>query len=244
MVEEQPDRRKSKPTFQRHAWDKYFYIIFAIAACALVFFAFGPTYYYRLLDSDTAITPIVHLHSVVFTAWMLLFLAQTILVEKGRTDLHVKLGMLGLVLAIGIVVVGYLTLVAGARTGYLGPGIERNTEFSKMFMIVPMRDLVWFIISFSLAIYYRNAPETHKRLMLLVFIGGLMPVVLARVQDPFSMLIALIFMFGPPIYDAFTRRRLHRVYMIGIPLLIVPTFFLQSIAGTDTWRSFADWLVG
>ena len=71
----------------------------------LVFLGFGPTYYFRLFASDAAITPIVHLHSIVFSTWMLLFLAQTILVEKGRTDLHIKLGMVGLILALAIIVI-------------------------------------------------------------------------------------------------------------------------------------------
>lgn len=244
MVAEQPDRSRSKVPFQRHVWDGYFYIVFAVAACALVFLGFGPTYYFRLFAADSTIPTIVHLHSIVFSAWMLLFLVQTILVEKGRTDLHVNLGMLGLILALAIIVIGYLTAVGGARTGYLGPGVPRNTEFSKFFMIVPMRDLVWFIISLALAIYYRNTPETHKRLMLLVFIGGLMPVALGRVADPFGMIIGLIFMFGPPIYDAFTRRRLHRVYMFGIPLLIVSSVVLEPLAGTEAWQSFADWATG
>lgn len=244
MAAEQPKRSGTKPPFQRHKWDSYFYIAFAIAACALVFFGFGPTYYFRLLSSDTSISPIVHLHSIVFSAWMLLYLAQTILVENGRADLHVRLGVVGIVLALGIVAVGYLTLVGGARTGYLGPGVERNTELSRMFMIVPMRDLVWFIGFLALAIYYRNTPETHKRLMLLVFIGGLMPVALARVPVGFSLAIGLVFMFAPIIYDAVSRKRLHLAYAVGIPLLLVSTIALGPLASTELWKHFADWIVG
>lgn len=244
MVAQQPGPSISRPAFERHAWDGYFYVIFAFASCALVFLGFGPTYYFRLFSADAVISPIVHLHSVIFSAWMLLFLAQTILVEKGRTDLHVKLGIVGLALALGIIVVGYVTVVEGARTGYLGPGTPRNTEFSRLFMIVPIRDLVWFIGSFALAIYYRKSSETHKRLMLLVFVGGLMPVVLARFAGPPAVIVGLVFTFAPPIYDAFTRRRLHRVYLVGIPLLFLSSFFLEMIAGTDAWRYFADRLVG
>jgi hypothetical protein len=244
MVAYSPQTVRSRPPFERHPWDKYFYIAFAAAACMLVFLSFGPTYFFRLASPGAEITTNVHLHAVVFSAWMLLFLAQTLLVETGRTDLHVRLGVLGVVLAVGIVVVGYITAVEGARTGYLGPGNERNLAFSRMFMIVPMRDLVWFTVSFALAIFYRNTPETHKRLMLLLFIGGLMPVALGRVPGILALLIGLVFSFGPIIYDAISRKRLHRVYAIGIPLLFVPTFFLQPLAETDVWQRFADWLVG
>lgn len=244
MVAEQPEAPKVTIPFQRHAWDKYFYLIFAVAACAVVFLGFGPTYYFRLLGTDTPTSTIVHLHAVVFSTWMLLFLVQTILVETGRTNLHKTLGMLGLLIAIGIVVVGYMTFVAGARTGYLGPGVERNLALSRLFMIVPMRDLVWFIGCFALAIYFRNSPETHKRLMLLLFVGGLLPVVLARIPQPLGMIVGFAFLLVPPIYDLLSRRRLHRVYWIGIPLFILSTIFIEPIAGTGLWKSFADWLVG
>ncbi len=244
MAVDQPIPSKLKTPFQRHKWDKYFYPLFAVAACALVLISFGPTYYFRLFSSDGSFSTLVHVHSLVFSAWMLLFLAQTILVENGRIDLHVMLGSLGLLLALAIVVVGYLTLVAGAQTGYLGPGVERNIEVSRMFMIVPMRDLVWFIACLALAIYYRNSPETHKRLMLLVFVGGLMPVALARVPAGFSLLIGLLFMFAPPLYDAVSRRRLHPVYAFGMPLIIVSSLLLGPLARTALWRNFADLIIG
>ncbi len=244
MELEQSKPLKVKRPFERHAWDKYFYLIFAFASCALVFFGFGPTYYFRLIDPNASVSTIVHLHAIVFSAWMLLFLVQTILVETGRTSLHKTFGLFGLLIAIGIVAVGYLTAVSGARTGYLGPGVERNLEFSKFFMVVPMRDLAWFIGSLALAIYFRNTPETHKRLMILLFVGGLMGVVLARVPGPISAVIGFAFLFIPPIYDIVTRRRLHRVYWIGIPVFILSTILTGMISETSAWKSFADWVVG
>ena len=41
----------------------------------------------------------MHLHSVVFSAWLLVFIAQTRLVAAQRVDLHMKLGVAAVVLA-------------------------------------------------------------------------------------------------------------------------------------------------
>ena len=80
--------------------------------------------------------------------------------------------------------------------------------------------------------------------MILLFVGGLMGVVLARVPGPISAVIGFAFLFIPPIYDIVTRRRLHRVYWIGIPVFILSTILTGMISETSAWKSFADWVVG
>jgi uncharacterized membrane protein YozB (DUF420 family) len=244
MDSEQTKPVKLKLPFQRHPWDRHFYLAFVIAACAVVLFGFGPTYYFRLLGSDAPISTIVHLHAIVFSLWMVLFLVQTILVEIGRVNLHKTLGMLGLLLAVAIVIIGFKTMIEGGRTGYLGPGVERNLEFSSLFMIVPLRDLVWFVGCLAMALFFRNTPETHKRLMILLFVGGLLGVVLARVPGPLNSMVGFAFLLIPPIYDMVTRRRIHLVYWIGIPIFIMSTILAGVIGETAAWKSFADWLVG
>ena len=66
----------------------------AIAAVATVFFGFAPTYYLKSF-THTAVYPtglpvspslpaLVHVHALVFTAWILLFLVQTTLIAADR----------------------------------------------------------------------------------------------------------------------------------------------------------------
>jgi hypothetical protein len=46
------------------------------------------TYYFRFLTDLPPLTTLVQLHGAVFTAWLLVFVAQTRLVAARRVDLH------------------------------------------------------------------------------------------------------------------------------------------------------------
>ena len=57
-----------------------FYIGIALAIAITVFAGFAPTYYLRAYYQSTPLDGVRHLHGVVFTAWVLLFLVQSTLV--------------------------------------------------------------------------------------------------------------------------------------------------------------------
>src|SRR5687767_15519245 len=93
----------------------------AVAAAATVFFGFAPTYYLKSF-THTAVYPtglpvspslpaLVHVHALVFTAWILLFLVQTALIAADRPRLHRRLGVAGAVLAFVMVIVGVMTAI-------------------------------------------------------------------------------------------------------------------------------------
>lgn len=49
--------------------------------------------------------PIIHLHAAVFTSWLVVLVIQTTLVLRGRTAVHRRLGVAGVVLAALMLVV-------------------------------------------------------------------------------------------------------------------------------------------
>jgi hypothetical protein len=86
-----------------------FYRHFAIALSLFVIVGFSRTYYLRFLSDLPPLETLVHLHGLVFSAWLLVFIAQTRLVAARRVDLHMKLGIAAMVLAVVIVVVSFAT---------------------------------------------------------------------------------------------------------------------------------------
>ena len=106
--------------------DDVFFGAMALASALTVFGGFARTYYLKAWTGTTALQPLVHVHAIVFTAWIMLFVTQTLLVAKNRTDLHKRLGAIGGVLAVVMVVLGYLTSIA-ARTTRLHRPISRGT---------------------------------------------------------------------------------------------------------------------
>src|SRR5438128_658045 len=98
-----------------------FYRQMAIALSLFVFIGFSQTYYLRFLSDLPPLDTLVHLHSVVFTAWLLVFIVQTRLVAAHRVDLHMKLGIAALALAVLIVLISFATTAVKATIPRIHP---------------------------------------------------------------------------------------------------------------------------
>ncbi len=74
-----------------------FYLAFSFSLIAVVFIGFARTYYLSAFFSERTrvLTWLLHLHGAVFSAWFVLLLVQIILVARGRTDLHRRVGVAG-----------------------------------------------------------------------------------------------------------------------------------------------------
>jgi hypothetical protein len=222
----------------------------AIAITLVVFAGFARTYYFQFLSGGPTVTlsgrpftPLIHLHGALFTAWTLLFIAQTALISARRVSMHRTLGTLGVVLAASMVVVGLLTAFASAARGSAPAGID-----PLVFMAVPFFDMVVFSIFVTAAVLRRRDRETHKRLMLLAFISLLgaavarMPGVLG--SGPFVAFgLAFVFLGIAVVYDIISRRRVHPVYVWGGTLLVISVPLRLIVSGTSAWHTFAEWLV-
>jgi hypothetical protein len=227
----------------------------AIAAAATVFFGFAPTYYLKSF-THTAVYPtglpvspslpgLVHVHAIVFTAWILLFLVQTILIAADRLHLHRRLGVTGAVLALFMVVVGVMTAIKGARDGW-NPGGPYPDSLA--FLIVGLIDVVIFAGFVSAGLYFRRRPELHKRLMLLATVGGLMwpaitrmPYVAGQPILMFGLLASLV--LASAVHD-FCRRSPVRLVSLWGGLLILAAFPIRVAIGlTDSWHLVAAWLI-
>ncbi len=89
-------------------WD---FVIMAVAGRLLAAFAFTPSLVVTGGRFAPA-TPLVVAHGILNTAWLLLFLAQTILIATRHKVAHKWLGVASLGLAAALVVVGYRTAIA------------------------------------------------------------------------------------------------------------------------------------
>jgi hypothetical protein len=87
-----------------------FYLLIALALVLFVFVGFAPSYYLRVLTAPPPLTTLLHVHAVVFTVWMGLFLVQVGLVAAHRADLHRKLGIASAIFAGIVVAVGVLSV--------------------------------------------------------------------------------------------------------------------------------------
>ena len=149
-----------------------YFSVAAVAVTATVLAGFIPLYTLRLLRHDPNLTLLVHAHGFVMTAWIALFLTQTLLISRHRIDLHRRLGMFGVGLALVVILVGVPTLVnAAARKSH----DVHSTRFLWMLAAFDGIALVVFAGLVAAAVLLRRRGDYHKRLMLMATLSLLGP---------------------------------------------------------------------
>jgi hypothetical protein len=223
--------------------DRRFYTGMSLLIAAIVFAGFSRTFYLSPWLHGPALSPLRIVHGAAFSAWILLFVTQTTLVAAGRTDIHRRLGIAGVVLAVGMVVLGTVLAISNAREGRAPPGIP-----PRVFLIIPLFDMLVFAPLVTAAVWYRHRPETHKRLMLLATLSLLaaavarLPTALAAVGPPFYFGVVDLLVLTGVLYDLVTRRAVHPVYVWGGLAVFASQVIRLALSGTGAWLAVSTWL--
>jgi len=221
--------------------DRVFHTGIAIAMLITAVIGFGPTYFYKPFRPSTELSPLLHVHGMVFTSWLLLLIVQSGLIRTKRVELHMRLGILGALLAASMVVLGLLVAIQAARRGAAHDGM---TPLG--FMIFPFGQALLFGTFIAIGLWYRRRPEIHRRFILLGSIT-ILPPAISRIVDGRSVLasfLTLAFVVVAMIHDWLSRRKVHPIYICGLLILFVSGPLRAAVAKTPAWESFARMLVG
>lgn len=232
----------------RRAFDRRLFFLAALLFPAIVLVGFGPTYYAKTWFGTPPLPSAwVHAHGLVMSLWVALFIVQVALISSRRVQLHQRMGYAGIVLGVLIVATGMPTALRAAKYGSASTpaGIPPLA-----FMLVPLFDLVMFVLLFAAAIYYRRQPDAHKGLMLLTAINFLPPAI-ARIPVAALQAFGPLWFFGAPtvvmliclIADTRQRGRVNRVLLTGSILLIASYPARLLLMSTDGWMRAAAWAV-
>jgi hypothetical protein len=246
-----PEIRSSLARMQNFAArpsDHRFFSIMSVIVSVTIIAGFWNTYLPKILTS-APLPSIIHVHAAIFTSWLVFFVLQTTLVLNGKTAIHRRLGIAGVVLAALMVVVGIATTLTVTRLGHRGiPGVEFPDPAG--FLLLNLNAIFVFAILVAAGWYFRRNAQTHKRLMLMATMSALVGPGVSRLpfasgRPPVIALLVLGFLFTGPIYDLVTRRRVHAAYLWSVPLafLAVPPIVAQLSAST-VWQRVAAMLTG
>jgi len=232
----------------RLAGERRFFAGMAIAMLVVVFVGFARSFYLRPLFPEwhSPSEPIFYVHGAVFTAWIVLLVAQVSLVAAGRRDVHRRIGPYGAGLAVLMVVLGTLAALTAARrpTGFVDVPVP-----PLQFLAIPLFGIAEFALLAGLAIAKRRDAQAHKRLMLLATIV-LTTAAIARwplvgVHGPLAYFGLTDVLLVPIVaWDFATRGRLHPVTLWGGLLIIALEPIQLVISGTEGWQAVARWLTG
>ncbi len=234
-------RRLSGPSF-------FFWMASVMAA--IVFGGFGLSYFAPMATGSLpALAPVVHVHGLVYFAWLVLLVVQAALVNRGSVALHRSLGLFGIGVATSLIIFGTIVtmLFAAKALAASDPTIYGLTYISLVAVL-------GFGFLFWLAIRNIRDPAAHKRFILLgtaVFIiGGLNRIYLALFGIGFDthlsylpkyltvdLLIAALL-----VYDWRALGMLHRATLIGGAVNVVPQALHVPIVESGAFVALTQWL--
>jgi hypothetical protein len=216
----------------------------SLLIAAVVVYGFSFTIGPNLLHPPSPRPPVLYVHAALFSAWLLLFISQAALVQGRNVKAHRRLGWLGVLLGLAIPVVGVATTITMGRLHLREGRADALTS-----LIVPLWDMVAFSGAFLLAFAWRSRREYHSRLMLMAS-SALTAAAFGRFPSPliadtwFYAGVDALILVGVT-RDMLSEGRVHRVYVYGLPLMVLGQLaaMIPAVRGSATWLAFAEALL-
>ena len=233
----------NSPSFRR--FERRFYLGLGVAFAALVFYTFARSYYLKWAFSTPPLPQLIHIHGVVMTGWVVLFIAQSGLIVAQRVNWHRQLGTLGAAWAVLVVILGSTTtLHAASREVHAH---SRNAGIQVAVTGLELVQMVLFAGLVVTAVLQRHHPAVHKRLMLLT-LACMLPSAVSRLPldfiDNTVILVALdAFVLGCVAIDSVRHRRLHPAFAWGAAVFLAAMNLAFYAVMTPWWQSLGARLV-
>lgn len=210
----------------------------------------------RKADEGTLSYPlIVHVHAVVFTAWLAVFTAQVALIRTQRFAVHMTLGPAAMGLAGMMIVLGPWTALFMQAHAFGTPASD------PAFLAIPMSDMISFSGLVVAGYVIRSDRVLHKRLMLLATLaladagfgrwsGDLLGPILGSMLEPGfwriyvpGYILSAAVVLAVPIYDVATRGKLPRGEAPAVAWVLAWHVIAVALYVNPDWSAFTSDLV-
>lgn len=220
-----------------------FFPAMAVLLLAAVVAGFWNTFFFRP-GASGPLAVHLHVHGLVVTAWFVLFAVQSLLIANGRVALHRGLGVLGAIVALGVIVTSLVTLVQLVPNWRVnGVDVEARRPLISLIIWGDLGAIVAYFVFLARGLLLRRRADAHRRLMLLASLAIVSPAliriaglpvfagvdgILLTIGGLLSLLAVLV------LHDVATLRRIHRETLWGVPffliVLLVPAFLVPGTA--------------
>lgn len=206
-----------------------------IIAIIFVVLAFGIAAMAQPHRIERYFKPFVIIHIILSMGWLILFIYQSQLAQKGQLDKHRRnVNLATALVVLSTIIAIYITYAWGDTRRLIGES----------------RDILAFAILFYASIWAikRGKPETHKRLLLIALMNLIGPA-FTRVWFIFdwpqeTIVFALLFtwIIIPVFYDLVTIRRIHKATYIGVGFTLLSFAIMIAIVFSPLLQSITEFL--
>ena len=228
--------------------ERRFYSGLALGMALIVLAGFSSSFYLPGIvvfpRPTPTFTPLLYVHGVVFTLWMLLFIAQTQFIAAGNRALHMRAGIAGMVLALVMLVLMFLAAGAQVARANQPPYVTPLTWSALTYFGMPQ-----FALFVGLGWRYRHQPQFHKRFMVLAALQMMEPAIGRLPLGPpglgsqiLGSALAWLTILPLVFWDRRSLGRVHTVTLLGA-IVTGGAFLLRyAVWQTDGWQQFAKTL--
>ena len=229
------------------AGERRFFAAMAMVIAVATFVGFAPSYYLAPAFHAKPLSALLHIHGLVFTAWILLYVAQTGLISAGRADIHRIVGPVAVVLAVIMVPMGIATAIITKQVAALHHLPPQGPP-----LVFPLGAILTFAVLVGAGVTMRKRSAWHKRLMLLGTLA-ILTTPLARVTrfaqigltPAFGgMLLTDILLAALVAYDVRTRGNLHPATIWGGGFFLATQLIRIALNVMPAWQALAKGLTG
>ena len=226
--------------------DQIFFTRMAIGVSVLTFFGFAQ--FAARGIPDYAGAPLhIHLHAGIYLAWLVVFPLQNILAGSGNLALHRRLGKLGAVLILAMIVIGsYAGLQSIARDHV--PPHYTPAYFLPMVQVAALS----FAVLAIAGLVKRRDTQSHRRLMLMAAIVIADPALDRLLPGPilggpvlqwWIMAIQLVLAGLVLLHDRKALGRVHRATWCGIVVIVASHVVTDLLARLPAVEALANGMV-
>jgi hypothetical protein len=221
-----------------------------LTMCFFVFGGFGMHSFVPALQGNfPSAPPVVHLHGVVFIAWMILLLVQSALVCAGNVRLHRTLGTWGIAQGTTTILIGLMMQLVASGRGYFA---ERPAGTDGLYL--GLLAFFGFALLFTLAIRNRTRPDIHRPLILFAMLPVIPPGVnrfwanALGLDDPiptFWLYLTLWSMAGAILlHERRTTGRIGGYSLLGAGWIVAEGLLHEAVVGSAAFERVAGAILG
>lgn len=238
VIDTQAIEKRNKRTREHR-----FFWAMSLVLAFVVLVGFAKTYFLApYFQAKPLAAPIVHVHAALFTAWIVLLVAQTSLASSGYVRIHRRLGLVALALAPTVFILGVLVAIEMLNRLYGTPHFDADRIYA-----VALSEIIGFAAPTFLALRLRRRPDVHKRLIL---IGTTSMMTAGFGRWPIKFLLhqpipAMSCTFGllamVIAYDWKSSSRIHPATALGVAWVVLLQAASVPFSHTFAWHAFALW---
>lgn len=259
-----PDALLGTP--RAHALDRWIFVVMAVWFIAITLTGFVPDSMMKLAmikaGARAPFPPVLHVHAVLMGSFLLLLLAQTLMVATGRCALHKQVGIAAFVLVPALIVVGFILAptmyhqVWGAA--HFGPPQVREAlapavPLIENILLLQISSGLLFALFMGIALSARaNHSGMHKRMM---FLATAVPLgaAIARMEwlpttMPASSLSVQLWVLAAVapmfLWDLLRNRRVHEAYWIWLAIYLPVVALVTYLWDKPWWHATAQRIMG